>query len=384
VKTVYLDYQATTPADERVVEAMLPYFARNFGNAASRAHSFGWIAEKAVDRARKRIADLLGANPREIVFTSGATESNNLALKGVWEASRSRRNHLVTLATEHRAVLDPLRHLEKLGAEVAILTPRSDGLIDLDQLRAAIRPETLLVSVMYANNEIGVIQPISEIGSICREKGVLFHTDAAQAFGKLPIRVTDFQIDLLSLTAHKIYGPKGIGGLYVRRSVDLVSQMDGGGHEWGMRSGTLNVPGIVGFGEAAAICATEMDAEAKRTGSLRDHLLDKIRSSLDGVRVNGALAPRLAGNLNVAFRGVDAGALLTLLPDIALSTGSACSSASPEPSQVLRALGLSTPEARSSVRFGLGRFTTEEEVDYAARRVAEAVRQLRGLVTSTG
>jgi cysteine desulfurase len=384
VKTVYLDYQATTPADGRVVEAMLPYFARNFGNAASRAHSFGWIAEKAVDRARKRIADLLGANPREIVFTSGATESNNLALKGVWEASRSRRNHLVTLATEHRAVLDPLRHLEKLGAEVAILTPRSDGLIDLDQLRAAIRPETLLVSVMYANNEIGVIQPISEIGSICREKGVLFHTDAAQAFGKLPIRVTDFQIDLLSLTAHKIYGPKGIGGLYVRRSVDLVSQMDGGGHEWGMRSGTLNVPGIVGFGEAAAICATEMDAEAKRTGSLRDHLLDKIRSSLDGVRVNGALAPRLAGNLNVAFRGVDAGALLTLLPDIALSTGSACSSASPEPSQVLRALGLSTPEARSSVRFGLGRFTTEEEVDYAARRVAEAVRQLRGLVTSTG
>jgi cysteine desulfurase len=384
VKTVYLDYQATTPADERVVEAMLPYFARNFGNAASRAHSFGWIAEKAVDRARKRIADLLGANPREIVFTSGATESNNLALKGVWEASRSRRNHLVTFATEHRAVLDPLRHLEKLGAEVAILTPRSDGLIDLDQLRAAIRPETLLVSVMYANNEIGVIQPISEIGSICREKGVLFHTDAAQAFGKLPIRVSDFQIDLLSLTAHKIYGPKGIGGLYVRRSVDLVSQMDGGGHEWGMRSGTLNVPGIVGFGEAAAICATEMDAEAKRTGSLRDHLLDKIRSSLDGVRVNGALAPRLAGNLNVAFRGVDAGALLTLLPDIALSTGSACSSASPEPSQVLRALGLSTPEARSSVRFGLGRFTTEEEVDYAARRVAEAVRQLRGLVTSSG
>ncbi|HEY7392609.1 MAG TPA: IscS subfamily cysteine desulfurase [Bryobacteraceae bacterium] len=378
MKTVYLDYQATTPVDERVLEAMLPYFARNFGNAASRAHSFGWTAEKAVERARKRIADVVVANPREIVFTSGATESNNLALKGVWEANRSRGNHLVTLATEHRAVLDPLRHLEKLGAEVAILTPHSDGLIDLDQLRAAIRPETLLVSVMYANNEIGVIQPIGEIGAICRERGVLFHSDAAQAFGKLPIRVNEFEVDLLSLTAHKICGPKGIGALYVRRGVDLVSQIDGGGHERGMRSGTLNVPGIVGFGEAAAICATEMDTEAGPIGSLRDRLLEKIRSSLDGVRINGALAPRLPGNLNLGFEGVDAGALLTLLSEIALSTGSACSSASPEPSHVLRALGLSAAEARSSVRFGLGRFTTEEEVDYAATRVVEAVRQLRG------
>jgi cysteine desulfurase len=378
VKSVYLDYQATTPVDERVVDAMLPYFARNFGNAASRSHSFGWTAEKAVERARGRIADLLGASPREIVFTSGATESNNLAWKGVWEANRSRGNHFVTLATEHRAVLDPLRHLEKLGAEATILTPRSDGLIDLDRLRSAIRPETLLVSVMYANNEIGVIQPIDEIGAICHEKGALFHTDAAQAFGKLPIRVNDSQIDLLSLTAHKIYGPKGIGALYVRRGVDLVSQIDGGGHERGMRSGTLNVPGIVGFGEAAAICATEMDGEAKRIAGLRDRLLEKIRSSLDGVRVNGALAPRLAGNLNLAFRGVDAGALLTLLPDIALSTGSACSSASPEPSHVLRALGLPAAEARSSVRFGLGRFTTEAEVDYAATRVVEAVCALRG------
>ncbi len=378
MKSVYLDYQATTPVDERVVDAMLPYFARNFGNAASRSHSFGWTAEKAVERARGRIADLLGASPREIVFTSGATESNNLAWKGVWEANRSRGNHFVTLATEHRAVLDPLRHLEKLGAEATILTPRSDGLIDLDRLRSAIRPETLLVSVMYANNEIGVIQPIDEIGAICHEKGALFHTDAAQAFGKLPIRVNDSQIDLLSLTAHKIYGPKGIGALYVRRGVDLVSQIDGGGHERGMRSGTLNVPGIVGFGEAAAICATEMDGEAKRIAGLRDRLLEKIRSSLDGVRVNGALAPRLAGNLNLAFRGVDAGALLTLLPDIALSTGSACSSASPEPSHVLRALGLPAAEARSSVRFGLGRFTTEAEVDYAATRVVEAVCALRG------
>jgi cysteine desulfurase len=378
VKSVYLDYQATTPVDERVADAMLPYFTRNFGNAASRSHSFGWSAEKAVERARKRIADLLGASEREIVFTSGATESNNLALKGVWEANRFRGNHFVTSVTEHRAVLDPLRRLEKQGAEITTLTPGADGLIDLDQLRAAIRPETLLVSVMYANNEIGVIQPIAEIGAICREKGALFHTDAAQAFGKLPIRVTDCRVDLLSLTAHKIYGPKGIGALYVRRGIDLVAQMDGGGHERGMRSGTLNVPGIVGFGEAAAICAVEMDTERKRTASLRDRLLEKIQSPLDGVRVNGALAPRLAGNLNLTFGGVDAGALLTLLPDIALSTGSACSSASPEPSHVLRALGLSVAEARSSVRFGLGRFTTEEEVDYAAARVVEAVRKLRG------
>jgi cysteine desulfurase len=374
---VYFDYQATTPVDERVVEAMLPYFSRHFGNAASRAHSYGWAAEKAVDRARRRIADLLGAGPREIVFTSGATESNNLALKGVWEAYRSRGNHLVSLATEHRAVLDPLLHLQKSGAEVTILTPRADGLIDLDQLRSTIRPETLLVSVMYANNEIGVIQPIREIAGICRERDVLFHTDAAQAFGKLPIRITDSDIDLLSLTAHKIYGPKGVGALYVRRSVEMAPQMDGGGHEWGVRSGTLNVPGIVGFGEAAAICSAEMDSEAERTASLRCRLLGKIQSELDGVRVNGALVPRLPGNLNLAFEGDDAAALLTALPDIALSTGSACSSASPEPSHVLRALGLSSPQARSSVRFSLGRFTTEEEVDYVARRVVETVRQMR-------
>jgi len=377
VKSVYLDHQATTPVDERVLDAMLPYFARHFGNAASRSHSYGWTSEKAVERARRRIADLLGASPREIVFTSGATESNNLAIKGAWEANRSRGNHLITLATEHKAVLDPLRHVEKLGAEVTVLTPSSNGLIDLDKLRGAIRPETLLISVMYANNEIGVIQPIREIGAICRETGVLFHTDAAQAFGKLPVDVTGCNIDLLSLTAHKIYGPKGTGALYVRRGVALAEQMNGGGHEWGLRSGTLNVPGIVGFGEAARICKESMEAEGERTGQLRDRLLQQIQSALDGVRVNGALSPRLAGNLNLAFEGVDAGALLTMLPDVAVSTGSACSSASPEPSHVLRALGLSAAEARSSVRFGLGRFTTAEEVDYAAGRIVEAVRQLR-------
>ncbi|HLI86960.1 MAG TPA: IscS subfamily cysteine desulfurase [Bryobacteraceae bacterium] len=377
MKSVYLDHQATTPVDERVLDAMLPYFARHFGNAASRSHSYGWTSEKAVERARRRIADLLGASPREIVFTSGATESNNLAIKGAWEANRSRGNHLITLATEHKAVLDPLRHVEKLGAEVTVLTPSSNGLIDLDKLRGAIRPETLLISVMYANNEIGVIQPIREIGAICRETGVLFHTDAAQAFGKLPVDVTGCNIDLLSLTAHKIYGPKGTGALYVRRGVALAEQMNGGGHEWGLRSGTLNVPGIVGFGEAARICKESMEAEGERTGQLRDRLLQQIQSALDGVRVNGALSPRLAGNLNLAFEGVDAGALLTMLPDVAVSTGSACSSASPEPSHVLRALGLSAAEARSSVRFGLGRFTTAEEVDYAAGRIVEAVRQLR-------
>jgi len=378
VKTpVYFDHQATTPVDGRVLEAMLPYFTEHFGNAASRSHSFGWAAEKAVERARKQIAELAGASPREIVFTSGATESNNLALKGVWEAYQSRGNHIVTAATEHRAVLDPIRHLERLGAEVTILTPRPDGLLDLEELRHAIRPETLLVSVMCANNEIGVIQPIQEIGALCRSMGALFHTDAAQAFGKLPIHVNESHIDLMSLTAHKIYGPKGIGALYVRRRTQLAPQMDGGGHEWGMRSGTLDVPGIVGFGEAAAICAEEMESETVRIRSLRDRLLQQITDAVDGVQVNGSLEPRLAGNVNLAFDGVDADALLTALPDIAASTGSACSSASPEPSHVLRALGLTTRQARSSLRFGLGRWNTEEEVDYVARRVSAAVRMLR-------
>jgi cysteine desulfurase len=374
---VYFDYQATTPVDERVLEAVLPYFGRHFGNAASRSHSYGFTADKAVERARRRLADLLGAAPREIVFTSGATESNNLALKGVWEANRSRGNHIVTLATEHRAVLDPLRRLERLGAELTILTPCSSGVVDLDVLRRAIRSETLLVSVMHANNEIGSVQPVREIGAICRGAGVLFHTDAAQGFGKLPLDVAGDHIDLLSFTAHKIYGPKGIGALFVRRGISLAPQIDGGGHEWGLRSGTLNVPAIVGFGEAAVIAAEAMEPEAHRTRALRDKLLAAIQTSLDGVRVNGGLQPRLPGNLNIALQGVDANALLAMIPDIALSTGSACSSASPQPSHVLRAIGLSDVEARSSIRFGIGRFTTEQEVDYVARRIAESVRTLR-------
>jgi cysteine desulfurase len=378
VKTpVYLDHHATTPVDGRVLEAMLPYFAGKFGNPASRSHSFGWAAEKAVERARKLLAELAGATPREIVFTSGATESDNLAIKGVWEAYRTRGNHIITVATEHRAVLDPVRHLERLGAEVTILPVRPDGLLDLDGLRQAVRPETVLVSVMFANNETGVIQPIREIGAICREAGVLFHTDAAQAFGKVPFRVAEAGIDLMSVTAHKIYGPKGAGALYIRRGVTAVAQIDGGGHERGLRSGTLNVPAIAGFGEASAICASEMEAEAARTRNMRDRLLARMEGGLDGVRVNGSMAYRLPANLNLVFAGVNADALLTALPDIALSTGSACSSAAPEPSHVLRALGLTETEARSSVRFGLGRTTTDDEVDYVADRVIAAVQSLR-------
>jgi cysteine desulfurase len=356
---------------------MLPYFDRRFGNPASRSHRFGWEAEKAVEKARKQVAELAGAVSGEIVFTSGAPESNNLALKGVWEAYGSPGRHLVTMRTEHRAVLDPLRHLERLGARITLLPPRADGLIDLDLLREAILPETALVSVMYANNEIGVVQPVQEIGAICREKGVLFHSDAAQAFGKLPVAVAAQKIDLLSLTAHKIYGPKGVGALYVRRGLRLAAQMDGGGHESGLRSGTLNAPGIVGLGEACAICELEMRNEANCTGALRDRLLAELQTRLDGVSVNGSMEYRLPGNLNLSFRGIQADALLTSLPEIALSTGSACSSATPEPSHVLRALGLSEEAARGSVRVGLGRFNTEQEVDYAAGRLVEVVEKLR-------
>ena len=356
---------------------MLPYLHERFGNPASRSHRFGWEAEKAVDQARQRVAALAGATAAEIIFTSGATESNNLALKGVWEAYRPQGDHLVTMATEHRAVLDPLRHLERMGARLTVLPPKADGLLDLDRLRQAILPETILVSVMYANNEIGVIQPVAEIGAICQEARVLFHCDAAQAFGKVPVAAAEQTIDLLSVTAHKIYGPKGVGALYVRRGVRLAAQMDGGGHERGLRSGTLNVPGIVGFGEACAICAQEMTEEAERTRILRDRLLARIGERVDGVAVNGSMERRLPGNLNLSFAGVQADALLMSLPEIALSTGSACSSATPEPSHVLRALGLSDEAARGAVRFGLGRWNTEEEVDYVAARVSEVVGQLR-------
>jgi len=381
-KTVYLDNQATTPVDPRVLDAMLPYFGPKFGNAASRSHRFGWEAEQAVELARKRVADLAGALPREIVFTSGATESNNLGIKGAVEAYRAKGDHVVTVATEHKAVLDPVRRLEPLGCRVTVLPPLGDGLFDLDSLRDAILPETVLVSVMYANNEIGVIQPVRNIGAVCREKGVLFHCDAAQAFGKIPIDVAGDNIDLMSLSAHKMYGPKGIGALYVRRRhprVQLAAQMDGGGHEFGLRSGTLNVPAIVGFGEACAICARELAEEATRLCDLRDRLKRNLEAGLDRVFVNGSMEHRLPGNLNMSFEGADGEALLMSLPDVALSTGSACTSAVVEPSHVLRAIGVSEQLAHSSLRFGLGRFNTAEDIDYVARRVIESVRKLRSL-----
>jgi cysteine desulfurase len=379
-KPVYLDYHATTPVDPRVLEAMLPYFGPRFGNAASRTHAYGWEAEKAVERARRQVADLAGAAPREIAFTSGATESINLALKGFLEAAGTPGGHMVTMATEHKAALDTAARLARQGYRVTLLPPRPDGLIDVDQLRSAILPETVLVSVMAANNEIGTLQPVREIGALCREMGVAFHCDGAQAFGKIPLDVEADGIDLMSMSAHKICGPKGIGALYVRRRgrrVALAAQMDGGGHEHGLRSGTLNVPGIVGLGEACAICAREMAAEAGRLTGLRDRLKTLLEAAVEGVRVNGSMEHRLPGNLNVSFPGVDGEALLMSLPDLALSTGSACSSATVEASHVLKALGSSDALARASVRFGLGRFTTSEEVEYAASRVADAVRRLR-------
>ena len=377
---IYLDHHATTPVDPRVLDAMLPYFTAKPGNAASRSHSFGWEADRAVERARQRIAALAGASEREIVFTSGATESNNLALKGAAEAYRGKGNHLVTMATEHKAVLDTVRHLEQAGFRVTILPPEPDGLLDLARLRAAILPETILVSVMYANNEIGTIQPVREIGEICRQSGVLFHCDAAQAFGKIPVDVEAAHIDLLSVSAHKMYGPKGVGALYVRRRnprVELMAQIHGGGHESGLRSGTLNVPGIVGFGEACAIAADEMAGEAARIGALRDSLLRQLEDAGD-MHINGTMMHRLPGNLNVSFEGVDGDALLSGIPEIAVSAGSACGSGY-DASYVLEALGLPPALLQCPVRFGIGRSNTQVEIDYAASRVAAAVRELRTL-----
>jgi cysteine desulfurase len=379
-KTIYLDYHATTPMDPRVLEAMLPFFGSKFGNAASGTHSFGWEAEGAVEVARRRIADLAGATAREIVFTSGATESDNLALKGVVAAAGVARAHIVTVATEHKAVLDTASTLEAAGCRVTVLTPRPDGLVDLDRLREAIGPETVLVSVMYANNEIGVLQPVRQIGAICREKNVLFHCDAVQAFGRFPVNVDADHIDLMSVSAHKMYGPKGVGALYVRRQnprVRLTAQMDGGGHEGGMRSGTLNVPGIVGFAEACGLAAREMAEEYGRLRVLRDRLKQRLEAELEGVHVNGSMEHRLAGNLNVSFEHVDGDALLVGLPDLAVSTGSACNSHGGGGSHVLQAIGVPAELVQSATRFGLGRFTTEEEVEYAARRVVEVVRKLR-------
>ena len=379
---IYMDYHATTPMDPRVFEAMKPYFMETFGNAASRNHSFGWQAEEAVEKSRKQIADLIGATTKEIVFTSGATESNNLALKGVAEMYAEKGNHIITAATEHKAVLDTCKRLEKSGVRVTYLPVQSNGLIDLEMLQEAITDKTILVSIMYANNEIGVIQPMAEIGKIAKAKGVLVHSDATQAVGKIPVNVIKDNIDLASLSGHKIYGPKGVGALYVRRKnprVQITAQMDGGGHERGMRSGTLNVPGIVGLGEACAICQAEMPEESKRLAFLRDKLRAKLESELDEVYINGTMEHRLPNNLNISFAYVEGESLLMGINDVAVSSGSACTSATLEPSYVLKALGAGDDLAHSSIRFGLGRFNTEEEVDYVAAKVIDVVKKLREL-----
>jgi cysteine desulfurase len=379
---IYLDNHATTRTDPRVLEAMTPYFTEIFGNAASRNHSFGWEAEEAVEKARKQIADLIGATPKEIVFTSGATESNNLAIKGIAEMYAERGNHIITQATEHKAVLDTCKRLEKDGVRVTYLPVRTDGLIDLDQLRDAITDKTVLITIMYANNEIGVVQPVQEIGKIAKEKGVLFHSDAVQAVGKIPVNVMTDGVDVLSLTAHKLYGPKGVGALYVRRRnprVQITAQMDGGGHERGMRSGTLNVPSIVGLGFACELARKEMPEESKRLQYLRDKLKDKLLSELDEVYINGSWEHRLPHNLNISFAYVEGESLLMGINDIAVSSGSACTSATLEPSYVLKALGAGDDLAHSSIRFGIGRFNTEEEVDYVGAKVVDVVGKLREL-----
>ena len=377
---VYMDCHATTPVDPRVLDAMLPYFSERFGNAASRNHSFGWAAAKAVETARQHIADLIGASPKEIVFTSGATESDNLAIKGVADMYREKGNHLITVITEHRAVLDTCKRLEKDGYRVTYLPVQPDGLIDLDDLRHAISDETILISVMTANNEIGVIQPIAEIGELAKEHEILFHTDAAQACGKIALDVNAIPADLVSITAHKVYGPKGVGALYVRRRrprVLLTPIVDGGGHERGMRSGTLNVPGSVGFGAAADICQREMVTESGRLRTLRDRLKDGLQRNLEGIGINGSMDARLPNNLNVSFTGVDGETLLMALDDVAVSSGAACTSASVEPSHVLKSIGTPDDLAHASIRFGLGRFTTEEEVDYVVEKVTQVVTHLR-------
>ncbi len=378
---IYLDNNATTQLDPRVFEVMTPYFLENYGNAASKSHAFGWKAEEAVDYAREQIATLIGANEKEIIFTSGATESNNLAIKGVYEMYAAKGNHFITISTEHKAVLDACKHLEKLGAEVTYLPVAGDGLIHLEQIAEAIKPNTVLVSVMYGNNELGVIQPIREIGKLCKEKGVLFHTDATQAVGKIPVDVIADNIDLMSFTAHKMYGPKGVGALYVRRKnprVKVTAQMDGGGHERGMRSGTLNVTGIVGFGKACELARLEMESEAKRLSQLRDKLENALLK-LEESYVNGSAEHRLPHTTNISFKYVEGEGLMMGIKDVAVSSGSACTSASLEPSYVLKNLGLDDELAHSSLRFGLGRFTTEEEIDFTINCVTEAVNKLRDM-----
>jgi cysteine desulfurase len=379
-KPVYLDYSATTPCDPRVVQRMLPFFSETFGNAASRSHAFGWTAEAAVEEARKQVAQLIGAHPKEILWTSGSTEANNLAIKGVAQMYRDKGNHLITAITEHKAVLDPMKHLETLGYEITWLPVDGKGHVDLAQLEAAITDRTVLVSLMAANNEIGTLHPLAEIGAICKAKGTLFHTDATQAAGKIPLDVEAQHVDLLSLSAHKMYGPKGVGCLYVRRKnprVRVTAQMDGGGHERGMRSGTLNVTGIVGMGEAARICTAEMATEIPRLQALRDRLEQRIFDKLpDSVR-NGDQRARLPHLANVSFPYVEGESLIMGVKDLAVSSGSACTSASLEPSYVLKGLGLGDELAHSSIRFSLGRFTTEQEVDFAVDRIVHEVNRLR-------
>ena len=377
---IYMDHHATTPVDPRVLEAMLPYFTQEFGNPASRNHAFGWAAEKAVDRARQQVAALIGATAKEIIFTSCATEADNLALKGVAAMYAEKGNHIVTCVTEHKAVLDPCRQLENQGVRVTYLPVRKDGLIDLEALRAAVTDKTILITIMTANNEIGVLQPVAAIGAIARERGILFHTDAVQAAGKVPFDVNQVNADLVSVSGHKMYGPKGVGALFVRRRnprVLLAEQISGGGHERGMRSGTLNVPGIVGMGRAAAICTAEMAAESGRLRTLRDRLNDKLHANLDAIYVNGSMEHRLPHNLNISVAYVEGESLLMGINDVAVSSGSACTSASLEPSYVLKALGAGDELAHSSIRIGLGRWTTEEEVDYVVEKLTAVVRRLR-------
>jgi cysteine desulfurase len=377
---IYLDNNATTPMDPRVLETMLPYFTDHFGNAASRNHPFGWAAEEAVDYAREQVASLIGADPKEIIFTSGATEADNLGIKGVFEMYASKGNHIITCTTEHKAVLDTCKHLEKLGAQVTYLEVLPDGMIDLDALEKAITDKTILIAIMYGNNEIGVVQPVKEISAIARKHNVLFFTDGTQAVGKIPVDVIADGIDLMAFTAHKMYGPKGIGALYVRRKnprVKVTAQMDGGGHERSMRSGTLNVPGIVGFGKAAELCKQEMTAEAARLSILRDKLENALLQ-LEEAYLNGHKENRLPHTTNISFKHVEGeGLLMGFNKNIALSSGSACTSASLEPSYVLKALGLGDDLAHSSLRFGLGRFTTEEQIDYTIKAISDTVNKLR-------
>lgn len=380
-KPVYLDYQATTPMDPRVLDAMMPFFIEKFGNPHSRNHHFGWEAEEAVETARKQVADLIGADEREIVFTSGATESNNLAIAGVAHFYKDQKNHIVTVVTEHKCVLDTCRHLEQEGFTVTYLPVKTDGLVDLAALDSAITDKTVLVSVMAANNEIGVIQPLAEIGALCRKKGAFFHTDCAQAFGKIPLDVDAMKIDLMSISGHKIYGPKGIGALYVRRKprVRLQALIHGGGQERGMRSGTLPTPLCVGLGKAAEIARLEMASENARLTTLRDRFLKTVHAKLPEVFLNGDLSNRLPGNLNLSFAYVEGEGLMMGIKDLCVSSGSACTSASLEPSYVLRALGVEEELAHTSLRIGFGRFTTEAEVDYAADRIVQAVSKLRSM-----